>query len=922
MKITLYCVEQSLFKILITTFLLLQLVANTLLSDTFYVVNTNSSGTGSLCQAFEDANNNPGFDTILFNINGQPPFIIKLTNALPELLEPVFIDGTSQPGYSNSPVIEIDGTLINTNANGITILGGNSIISGLSIYGFKGSGIYLSGYSNNIIENNYIGTDSSGKNPKGNSESGILIVDSSYNIIGGLKPSALNLISGSNLHGIFIYGSNAVANSIIGNLIGTDITGTNILGNAQYGIVLWQSSSNIIGSTNINGKNVISGNGMSGILLIGTQPKYNQIIGNYIGTDITGRFALGNLQDGIYISNGADNKIGDTNAGAGNVISGNRINGITINNPNAVRNIIVGNLIGVDVSGLKSIPNGANGIALNGTSNIVGSSQLKPANVISGNSLNGIYITGTNTGFNLIIGNYIGLDITGKQNLKNSVSGILVENAPNNIIGGYLYSEGNIISGHINGNGIFIRGQYSSNNIVQGNLIGIDITGTNKFPNGSGIGISNAPINIIGGNLPSLRNILSGNFYNGIYIEGQFAAGNVIQGNYIGTDLSGNLSVSNNLEGIYISGSSSNIIGGALTGCGNVISGNNWGGITLDKSTAGTIIQGNIIGLNATASGFLGNRLHNIDVSGGSSYTLIGGTNKGAGNIIAGTVASGYDGVRIRDGSVGIRIQGNSIFGNAGLGIDLGTDGVTPNDTGDNDSGANNLQNFPSLTAINGNYKITITGNLNSLPNQIYTIDFYWNIDGGDPAGYGEGQFYIGSTNVKTDASGNVNFTCIFTNIIPVTGYISATATDSMGNTSEFSANYNLSLSSLVDTDNDGLPNDYEIAFGLNPFNAADAQADSDGDGKSNLKEFQAGTHPKNSLDYFLPVIKKIDLANSILTLQFNSLSGNFYNVYYANRVTGPWTAFATNIIGNGRTISLELPAAQNLRFYKVTIQR
>lgn len=877
----------------------------------FYVTTTNANGEGSLYEAISAANANEGADKILFNIAGYPPFRIAPTSNLPEISEEVEIDATTQPGYTGTPIVELNGSFAGTNGIGFHITANNCVIKGFVINKFKLYGIYINEGSSNKIIGNFIGTDQSGLLASANEISGIYSNSSSYNLVES------NLLSGGNRFGIMI--TNANYNVLRGNVIGLASTKTNKLGNLQHGIVIWSGSFNKIGDGTPSGRNIISGNFETGILLLGEETKSNVISGNYIGTDFSGTIALGNGLDGIYIYNGVGNIIGGNSYESGNLISGNGANGITINNPLAHNNVIIGNLIGTDITGLGALGNSGNGVAIVGRSNIVGSLSLKPANLISGNGLNGIYITGVTSAYNRVYGNFIGVSFIGTNSLSNNVCGVLIEDAPNNFIGGSENGAGNLISGHIRGNGIYIRGATAQSNIIQGNWIGLSVYGTNAIPNASGIGITNASKNIIGGYSIFSRNILSGNQYNGIYIQGQGSFGNIVIGNYVGTDYTGKRSVFNNSDAIYIINAPSNIIG--VAGGGNVISGNNFVGLTFDGAgSVGNVARGNIIGMTADCSQTLGNALHSIEITGGASYNTIGGTSVNEGNIITGARAPGYDGIRIRDGCIGNRIQRNSIFGNGGatgLGIDLSVDGVSVNDIGDSDSGANNLQNFPILSTVYGNYKVAISGALNSLPNQVYTIDFYYNFLS-KQSGCGEGQFWLGSTNVLTDNSGNVNFQVVFTNTVLTTGYVCATATDLNGNTSEFGSNIVLNASTLVDSDSDGMPNEYEIAWGFNPNLASDAYADSDGDGKSNLQEFKDGTNPRNAADKINIQISELDFDRHSLILKFKASYGLTYNIYYASKVAGPWTLSTTNINGYNQEIPILLPTDTQTRFYKI----
>src|SRR6476661_8316828 len=210
---------------------------------THTVTNKDDSGIGSLRDAIEKANLNPGFDTINFDISGPAPHIIDLVQALPVITSPVLIDGQSQPGYTNTPKIELNGSSIpasdGTTINGLDLgyrLDGEedssgSTIQGLAINGFGkggnsggGNGILVQ-TNNNIIQDNYIGTDISGTSALGNASSGIRIQSYNQNNSPNLTVIEDNSISGNGVAGIFV-GKAATNTKITGNLIGTDITRT------------------------------------------------------------------------------------------------------------------------------------------------------------------------------------------------------------------------------------------------------------------------------------------------------------------------------------------------------------------------------------------------------------------------------------------------------------------------------------------------------------------------------------------------------------------------------------------------------------------------------------------------------------------------------------------------------------------------
>jgi CSLREA domain-containing protein len=339
-----------------------------------------------------------------------------------------------------------------------------------------------------------------------------------------------------------------------------------------------------------------------------------------------------------------------------------------------------------------------------------------------------------------------------------------------------------VVINNFNQNGILITG---SNVIIEGNFIGTDAGGTNDQGNNQdGIRISGAN-NQVGGTLPAARNLISGNNSDGIEITGSGATGNLVQGNLIGTTASGSSGLANYGNGIQISSSASNnTIGGTAAGAGNVISGNNSDGIEITGSGAtGNLVQGNLIGTTASGSSGLANTSDGIQIFNGASNNTIGGTAAGAGNVIA---FNGADGVFVHSGT-GNRIQRNSIFSNGGLGIDLGANGVTSNDPGDPDSGANRSQNFPVLQSIvvSGS-NTTILGSIDSATgNSTYpiTIEFFSN-SSCDPSGHGEGETFLGAISV----SGPGSFIATFAVSLPLNSVVTATATDNAGNTSEFSA--------------------------------------------------------------------------------------------------------------------------------------
>jgi CSLREA domain-containing protein len=419
---------------------------------------------------------------------------------------------------------------------------------------------------------------------------------------------------------------------------------------------------------------------------------------------------------------------------------------------------------------------GANGIRIS-----AGSSTVRGL-IINRFSGSGIRLDGS--GNNVILGNFIGTDASGSLDLGNGYAGIEINGSPNNLIGGASAEARNLISGNEQ-YGIYIYGSASSGNQVQGNLIGTTLSGSAALGNYRGMYIQGAPNNVVGGTAPGAGNVISASAQYGLYISDAGATGNLVQGNLIGTDISGTIDLGNANRGVHIQGASNNTIGGTEPGAGNLISGNDQYGVYIyGTGTNGNIVQGNTIGLGADGAA-LGNSDNGVYTQVGAANNTIGGTVPGAGNTIA---SNGGAGILIYAGN-GNAVLGNSIHDNAGLGIDLYPPlGITPNDAGDLDTGTNNLQNFPVITSASSDgTTTTVSGTLNSNPNGSFRIEFF-SSPTCDPSGNGEGQTFLGSTVASTDGSGNASFSANLPVEIGGGSVVTATATDAANNSSEFSA--------------------------------------------------------------------------------------------------------------------------------------
>ncbi len=617
------------------------------------ITNPGADGQISLREAITAANASAGTDTIYFDITaaltgGVHTITLSYDGAdagtvpdeLPTIISPVVINGWTEPDYAGTPVIELNGNNVSGGVRGLVLGAGSdgSTIRGLTVNRFSGTGIDISGSNNHTLQGNWIGLNAAGTAAAGNGGKGIYASNSSGHLIGGTTAATRNVISGNAEQGI---GFDNVDNSTIsGNYVGTNAAGTAdvngaVANTAQSGIYLANGSSgNTVGGTSAGARNVLSGNNHFGFEVINATSQNNLLQGNYIGTDATGLVALGNINGGaVFWGAGTGNVFGGGAAGARNVIAGNTFNGVVV-----------------------------------------------------GNASSGATIQG----------NYIGVGADGVTVLANGSVGVLVEGGST------------------------------------GALVGTNLDASNDGAE---------------------RNIIAGNGASGVVIDGAATTGTLLRGNWIGLDAVGNAR-GNAQAGVFLSASASN--------------------------------------------------------------NMVGGTAAGAGNTIA---FSGWDGIRLSGAGTGNAFLGNSLYGNVEQAIDIGAQGVTPNDADDPDSGGNNLQNFPRLTLArtNGSNQLTLNGTLDSSANTWFRIEFFAN-PAQDGSGYGEGQTYLGFVLVQTDGSGDATISTTLTANVAAGSFISATATQTNAtetahsNTSEFARNvYALPLAQgalVVDTTNDVVDGD------------------------------------------------------------------------------------------------------------------
>jgi CSLREA domain-containing protein len=737
-------------------------------------------GTGfcTLRAAIQEANASvnsiSGPDAIEFNIPGTGPHTIRPGSALPAVVDAVVIDATTQPGYAGTPLIELDGSLAGAGVSGLRLSTGGNTVKGLAINRFAASGILVLTGGENTIQGNFLGTNAAGTAAAPNAASGI-DVRTAGNLIGGAGSGEGNLISGNANFGILLLGG-AAENTIVGNRIGTDQTGTAAIGNALYGIYV-TSPGNQIGGPAAGDGNLISGNLRGGVAVTGATATGNVVRGNRVGTMADGNAALPNGNAGITVSNVSGNTIGGTAAGAGNVLSGNALHGAMIVGAASTNNVVQGNLVGLNAAGTAAVPNGQYGITNYSPDSRIGGPAAGAGNTVSGNNFSGVLVyTPTATGVK-VQGNRIGTNAAGTAAVPNGFYGVYV-NSTDNLIGGPAAGEGNLISGNTRG-GVALTERTAQRNVVQGNRIGTNPAGTAALANGgSGVTIAEGSDNTIGGTAAGAGNQISGNAAQGVMLVGANATGNVVRGNLIGLASNGTSALGNGQFGVAVY-SSNNTIGGVSSG--NTISGNAGGGVIVYGATIqGTTIQGNRIGTDPTGSLAVPNNGHGLLML--ATDSLVGGTGAGEGNVIGwntghGIYVTGTD-------STGNAIRQNSIFRNGLLGIDLAPWGPTANDPDDADTGPNRLQNFPVMTAAvlsGGTLNITYSVP-SSTVNSAYPLAVEFFLADADGQ---EGQTYVGTHSYTSPGAADASFAqCC----IPLGVRIVATATDANGNTSEFSA--------------------------------------------------------------------------------------------------------------------------------------
>lgn len=512
----------------------------------FTVTKTSNAGAGSLRDAITRSNSNGAADTITFApvLSGK---LIRPSTPLPALTEGRLTINGDLDG-DRAPDVILSGAVCG--GTGIDIRSRENTIRGLVIRHFdRGIAVFGPAAVRNQVAGCYIGTNLRGSWALANNYGVYISGAARYNTVGGTVAGDRNVISGNVGAGVSIVAADS--NSVLGNTIGLNRTGTRALGNS-VGVLVSDSESCKIGNGQNSGRNVISGNqyqqGFGAVLAASTdlarqgpetpvggvyvfRGANHRIAGNCIGTDLTGSLPRGNRASGIALINAVGVAIGGTTSGARNVVSANG-DGIDVNSCHGTT--IRGNHIGLNTLGNKLVGGQGSSLSLDWcTETIVGGTTAGARNVIAGGRWGGVRVNGGYS--NSLLGNYIGLDAAGTRALG-SYSGITVaEGALNTWIGNTQADSGNAIAA-VDQDGIKVEGYGTEGTRIMRNNIGTNAAGSRHFPCGQhAIWVSsNAGTVTIGGNIKARGNkIVAMAGREAIDIDARYAGNSTVRYNTI-----------------------------------------------------------------------------------------------------------------------------------------------------------------------------------------------------------------------------------------------------------------------------------------------------------------------------------------------------------------------------------------------------
>jgi parallel beta-helix repeat protein len=682
-------------------------------------------------------------------------------------------------------------------------------------------GVYFDRVSEVVLSNNVVVQ---------NQQMGVHLFESGHNLI------AENVISSNGTHGLVLEGPGATLNQIQKNILGATAERTNAWPNGGHGIFVTNAPGNTIGGDARTNANLIAWNDGDGIHLAGALATRNLIQGNHIQSS---------LGDAIRVQDAPGNRIGGSSDNSmpfsGNLIGLCR-NGVHLAGVGASNNVVSENRILENEYGVWVDDAPRNTIGSPGSLGDAESNDLRYQNIYW-NRQAGIIISGAQATGNAIIGNEIGFGFSGIGPAGNEGSGVIIFNAPGNMVGGTNSFERGTIEGNFiaynKGYGVQVRGASAQGNRIMHNTIGHRVGnpggGASWYGNKlDGIFLESAGENLIDGNW------IEGNRH-GICLFGEAATRNTILRNNANNNTQSGLVLSNapanviescsfeqNTDyGIWIYGanSTSNLL------VGNTAYWNYNDGLLIEDGNNNLI--GDIRSPGITNK-FVENRHNGIRLTGASAYQ-----NRIEGNFIDGNNGNGIEineavqtdilgnwlknnassGVRVLAGSRNL-IVSNRFSESHLIAIDLEADDVTANDFMDLDGGANLQQNYPELEAAHRQTGVGtfIAGRLQSASNTMYLLEFYAT-SRPHSSEYGAGEEVLLSYRVRTGSLGEARFVVRCPSVLS-SGFVTATATDPMGNTSEFSRC--VAVAPAEDTDQDGTPNILES----NAPNQGDANRD------------------------------------------------------------------------------------------------
>lgn len=704
---------------------------------------------------------------IVFEIDlqqvGEPTPTIRVgatgLGPLPPVLGAVEISGITQPGFDR---VEVDGSAAGPDAIGLQLLGGPSEIDHLVINGFSSHGVLISGTpppgaGGHRIERTYIGTDLDGLADRGNGGDGVFIEGTADNVIGG-SVLARNVIAGNRGYGVRILGldasTDAPNNWVVGNLIGLGADETTVLENAAGGVRIENARDATIGGDEpIRDGNKLAG-AQNGVTIEGSLARGIRIAGNAVGAGGTrgARFLVGVFARGgdqLTIEGNAFTNIAGVGVDA-RLESGGSYN---IRDNEFTGRMLVGTRISFDEGGEARV------IDVTYSGNVHADSDV------------GVEFREPQVAWTInwrVVGNRVKAGQTGA---------VLEFRASGRKQFGDGPFDGNEWEGTAGAAVQFVA------EIEPGVRATVDVT-ADVYAN-SGLSGFGGRIEARGELALTLLDIVSrSNGKDGVSIEVFGALGGKV-------DFTGRLrDVSLNAEaGLRLVNGSGIVPLVAASVERSLIS---------DNETDGVVLFGvDLLRRSLTGSTITGNGGAGLVLDGGAEGRVAGNTISGnevgvrvgdAAAVLEENIVTGNGvGVVMTGASAATTLAGTAIFENAGLGVDLGGDGVTPNDPGDVDAGPNGLQNFPVLTAaaVEGGETLA-RGTLSSTPTATFRVEVFASA-ACDPSGFGEGGTFLGAVAVTTDAAGDGAFAAALPEV-SAGSILTATATDAGGRTSEFGA--------------------------------------------------------------------------------------------------------------------------------------